>query len=83
MLLLRVRWLLTRFHDSQKQQEKDAHLKTSMDLMQGYQVQYESVLLIFAFPFGPPRHIVVVSITINLVSCSALLYFTLLNLCVL
>lgn len=47
MLLLRVRWLLTRFHDSQKQHEKDAHLKTSMDLMQDYQVKRKKLMLLF------------------------------------
>jgi len=42
VLLLRVRWLLTRFHDSQKQHEKEAHLKSSMELMQDYQVWHKS-----------------------------------------
>jgi len=37
VLLLRVKWMLSRFHDSAKQAEHDAHTKTSLDLMRGFQ----------------------------------------------
>lgn len=45
MLLLRVKWLLSRFHDTLHQAEADAHTKSSLQLMKDAQeLQHKKAL---------------------------------------
>jgi hypothetical protein len=45
VLLLRVKWLLGRFHDSLHQAESDAHTKSSIELMRDAQeLQHKNAL---------------------------------------
>jgi hypothetical protein len=45
VLLLRVKWLLSKFHDSQHQAESDAHTKSSLELMKDAQELQQRNLL--------------------------------------